>query len=56
MGFLSAAPRSNHPGGVLAAALDCHAGFVSNQIDSYVFSYLIATNDGQVSNAGDYLN
>ncbi len=56
IGFLSAAPRSNHPGGVVATALDCHTGFVSENIDSYVFAYLIATNDGQVFAAEEYLH
>ncbi len=55
MTYVSAAPRSNHPGGVVAVALDCHAGFVRNEIDSYVYSYLIATNDGQVSDVSEYI-
>ncbi len=55
LAFLSAAPRSNHPGGVVAAALDSHVGFVTNQIDSFVFAYLVATNDRQPSDVSEYL-
>ena len=53
--YFSTAPRSLHPGGVTCVALDTHAGFVSDEIDSYVFSYLISANDGQVSPVGEYL-
>lgn len=53
--FMSAAPRSNHPDGVNAVALDGHAGFVSNYVDSYTFAYLISANDGQPSNVTEYL-
>ncbi|HEY6563930.1 MAG TPA: DUF1559 domain-containing protein, partial [Pirellulaceae bacterium] len=55
MSFVSAAPRSNHVGGVVAVALDSHAGFISDNIDSYVFAYLIATNDRQSSDVSRYL-
>lgn len=53
--FMSAAPRSNHPGGVNAVALDGHAGFLSNDVDSYTYAYLISANDEQPSNVTDYL-
>ena len=49
------APRSNHPGGVNAVALDGHAGFISDQIDSYTYAYLISTNDGAPSDVTEYL-
>ena len=53
--FASAAPRSNHPGGVNSVALDGHAGFVTDDIDSFVFAYLIATNDGAPSDVTEFL-
>jgi prepilin-type processing-associated H-X9-DG protein len=53
--YLSAAPRSNHPGGVNAVALDGHAGFVSDQIESYTYAYLICVNDKQVTDVTVYI-
>ena len=53
--YLSAAPRSLHIGGVNAVALDGHTGFIRNDIDSFVFSYLVATNDGQPTDVAEYL-
>jgi prepilin-type processing-associated H-X9-DG protein len=55
MTFNSAAPRSLHPGGVNAVALDGHVGFISDEIDSYVFAYLVSSNDGQSSDVTEYL-
>lgn len=54
--YFSSAPRSQHVGGVTCVALDTHAGFVTDEIDSYVFAYLISTRDGQVSNVTEYMN
>jgi prepilin-type processing-associated H-X9-DG protein len=51
----SASPRSLHRGGVNAVALDGHAGFMTDEIDSFVFSYLISTNDGQPTDVTKYL-
>jgi prepilin-type N-terminal cleavage/methylation domain-containing protein len=53
--FISAAPRSNHPGGVNAVALDGHAGFLSDSIDAEVFAFLIAAKDGQASDVTEFL-
>jgi prepilin-type processing-associated H-X9-DG protein len=55
MTFNSAAPRSLHPGGVNAVALDGHVGFISDEIDSYVFAYLVSSNDGQSSDVTEYM-
>lgn len=49
-GFLSAAPRSLHSGGVNAAYLDGHVTFVLNEVDDFVMAYAVSVNDGQVSN------
>lgn len=55
MTYLSAAPRSSHVGGVTAVALDGHAGFVRNEIDGIVYSYLISANDRMPSDVTKYL-
>lgn len=44
--YLSAAPRSRHPGGVNVAFLDGHLGFVRDQIDEITMAYLVAIDDG----------
>lgn len=44
--YLSAAPRSLHPGGVFVAYLDGHTEFVSDDVDEYAFSYRVSINDG----------
>ncbi len=45
--YLSSAPRSGHPGGVNAAALDGHVRFIVNDVDVEALSYLISINDGR---------
>jgi prepilin-type processing-associated H-X9-DG protein len=47
-GYISAAPRSNHIGGVNFALLDGHVGFLSDQVDPLAFAYLIDIHDAQV--------
>jgi prepilin-type N-terminal cleavage/methylation domain-containing protein len=44
-GYTSAAPRSNHPQGVVAARLDGSVQFLPDSIDDAVMAYLIAIND-----------
>jgi prepilin-type processing-associated H-X9-DG protein len=51
--YLSAAPRSLHPGGVNAVYLDGHVGFLPDNINEYVMAYLISIADGQVVDAGN---
>jgi prepilin-type N-terminal cleavage/methylation domain-containing protein/prepilin-type processing-associated H-X9-DG protein len=52
-GYISAAPRSNHLGGVNAAYLDGHVDFLRDEIDPFLFANLIDIRDAQVtSNAG----
>ena len=48
--FTSAAPRSNHTGGVNVAFADGHVGFLLNNVDEYTMAYLVSINDGQVIN------
>ena len=47
-GYTSAAPRSNHPGGVIAAYLDGSGHFLRDDIDEIVIAYLVAIADEQV--------
>lgn len=51
--WLSAAPRSLHPGGVYVTFLDGHIDFVTNEVDEFSFAYLISINDGQVDANAD---
>ena len=45
--YMSAAPRSNHMGGVNSAFLDGSVHFLSDDIDEATMAYLIATIDGR---------
>jgi prepilin-type processing-associated H-X9-DG protein len=47
-GYISAAPRSQHQGGVNAAFLDGHVGFLPNDINEYVMLWMTSTNDGEI--------
>ncbi len=44
--FLSAAPRSNHPGGVNAVFADGHVEFLSDDVNEFTMAYMISANDG----------
>ena len=45
--WLSAAPRSHHPGGVMVVYADSHTSFLSDTIDRLTMAYLISLNDRQ---------
>ena len=47
-GYISAAPRSQHPDGVNAAFADGHVSFLENQIDELQMHYMISVADGEV--------
>ena len=47
-GYVSAAPRSNHVGGVNVAYLDGHVAFVSNGVDPFTMAYLVDIRDEEV--------
>jgi len=50
--YLSAAPRSLHPGGVNVVYADSHTDFLSNNVDERTMAFSIAINDGEVTGAG----
>jgi prepilin-type N-terminal cleavage/methylation domain-containing protein/prepilin-type processing-associated H-X9-DG protein len=45
-GYISAAPRSFHPGGVNVSFLDGHVGFIPDNVDEYAMLYMISSNEG----------
>lgn len=45
--------RSNHPGGVTAAILDGGVGFLSDDVDKYLYAFLVCINDGRPIDAAD---
>jgi prepilin-type N-terminal cleavage/methylation domain-containing protein len=47
-GYISAAPRSNHPNGAYSAFLDGSVHFIANDIDEPLMAHLICTADGQI--------
>ena len=53
-GFLSASPRSFHPGGVNVAFVDGHVGFLTDDIDEIAMAFLVSANDGHVLGAEGY--
>jgi prepilin-type processing-associated H-X9-DG protein len=52
-GYISAAPRSNHFGGVNVAFLDGHIGFLSNNVDPFTLAYLVDIRDEEVIADGE---
>jgi hypothetical protein len=46
-GYMSAAARSNHAGGVNTANLDGSVHFIFDNVDDAVMAHLICTADGQ---------
>jgi prepilin-type N-terminal cleavage/methylation domain-containing protein/prepilin-type processing-associated H-X9-DG protein len=46
-GYLSAAPRSRHPGGVNVIYADNHIAFLPNVVDQTTMAYLVSIEDGQ---------
>ncbi|MBN1911398.1 MAG: DUF1559 domain-containing protein [Pirellulales bacterium] len=54
--FLSAAPRSSHPGGVNACFADGRVVFLPDHIDQFVMAYLVCSIDGQVVGVDDHID
>ncbi|MDZ4659284.1 MAG: DUF1559 domain-containing protein [Bythopirellula sp.] len=48
-GYMSAAPRSLHPGGVNASFLDGRVSFLIDEIDEIAMAYMVSINDGLVT-------
>ncbi len=48
IGYLSAAPRSRHPGGVYASWCDGRVTFLNNTIDKIEMGYLVSIDDNHV--------
>lgn len=53
--YLSAAPRSQHAGGVMVAFMDGHVGFLNESIDPVTMGYLISTSDEKPLNATEFV-
>ena len=47
-GYLSAAPRSLHPGGVNTVFLDGHVEFTLDEIDEVAMVYQVSINDNVI--------
>lgn len=50
-GYISAAPRSLHPGGVHVAYVDGHASFMADDVDEVAMAYQAAINDESLHDA-----
>jgi hypothetical protein len=48
-GYTSAAPRSNHPGGVHSVRVDASVGFLADDVDEIAMAYAICTTDDQAA-------
>jgi prepilin-type N-terminal cleavage/methylation domain-containing protein/prepilin-type processing-associated H-X9-DG protein len=53
--YLSAAPRSQHSGGVNVCFLDGHVGFLTNDVDDFAMAYMVSINDGRHVNVHDHV-
>jgi prepilin-type N-terminal cleavage/methylation domain-containing protein/prepilin-type processing-associated H-X9-DG protein len=53
--WLSAAPRSRHPGGVFVVFMDGHVGFLVDEVDDLVMAYMIAIDDQQAAPFDEFL-
>jgi prepilin-type N-terminal cleavage/methylation domain-containing protein len=53
--WLSAAPRSRHPGGVYVAFLEGRVNFLLDEVDQVVMAYLVAINDFQTINYDEFV-
>lgn len=52
---LIAAPRSLHPGGVNAVALDGHCGFIVNEVDPVMLARVVSIEDGLAVSIDDVI-
>ena len=52
-GYISAAPRSMHPGGVNIAYLDGHVEFLLDEVDPFAMAYMVDIRDNKVALDGE---
>ncbi len=52
--FLSAAPRSRHPGGVNSVCADGHVAFIPNTVDIFALAYIVSIDDGNAVSISDH--
>jgi prepilin-type N-terminal cleavage/methylation domain-containing protein/prepilin-type processing-associated H-X9-DG protein len=53
VGYLSSAPRSNHPGGVNVAMMDGAVKFIPDGIDPVAMAWRVSVSDGQIPDLTD---
>jgi prepilin-type N-terminal cleavage/methylation domain-containing protein len=53
--WLTAAPRSRHPGGVYVAFLEGRVNFLTDEVDEVVMALMIAINDQETINFDDFV-
>jgi prepilin-type processing-associated H-X9-DG protein len=53
LGYISAAPRSNHIGGINIAYIDGHVDFLLDGIDPFAMAYLVDIRDSEVTSDVD---
>jgi prepilin-type N-terminal cleavage/methylation domain-containing protein/prepilin-type processing-associated H-X9-DG protein len=53
--YLSAAPRSQHVGGVTVCFLDGHVGFLTDDVDEFAMAYMVSINDGKHVNVHEHV-
>ncbi|MGE3241906.1 MAG: DUF1559 domain-containing protein [Pirellulales bacterium] len=53
-GYISAAPRSTHPGGVNMTLLDGHVDFLANDVDPVTLAYLVDIRDARSNTNGEH--
>ena len=51
----SAAPRSNHPGGVNVVFLDGHIGYLTDSVDVIAMTRMVSATDRQPVTPGDHV-
>jgi prepilin-type processing-associated H-X9-DG protein len=52
-GYMSAAARSRHPGGVNSARVDGRVSFITDEIDEVTMAYLVSADDGSTEGMKD---
>jgi prepilin-type N-terminal cleavage/methylation domain-containing protein/prepilin-type processing-associated H-X9-DG protein len=53
--YQSAAPRSQHPGGVNVTFMDGRIGFLVNEVDEFTMAYMVSSNDRRPNSFDEYV-